>query len=56
MSKKRTIFQMEIERITAILDHVNGLSLSEIRVIIKSKQDKVELSNKEAKLFLVKQL
>ena len=47
---------MEIERITAILDHVNGLSLTEIRDIIKSKQGKVEWSNKEVKLFLVKQL
>ena len=56
VSKERTTFQMEIERIKDILDHGNGLTRSEIRDIINSKQDEVEISNKEVKLFLMKQL
>ena len=47
---------MEIEGIKDILDQGNGLTLSEIRDFINSKQDKVEISNKEVKLFLIKQL
>ena len=47
---------MEIERIKAILDQGNGLTFSEIRDIINSKQDKVEVSNKVAKFFLMEQL
>ena len=46
---------MEIERIKFILDQGNGLTLSEIRDIIYSKQDEVEISNKEVKLFLMEQ-
>ena len=55
MSKKRATFQMELDRIIAILDHRNELILNEIRVTIKSKQDEVEISNREVKLFLMEQ-
>ena len=47
---------MQIERITAIVDQVNGLNLSEIRDIINGKQGEVQISNKEVKLFLIEQL
>ena len=56
LSKKWATFQMEIERIKAILDQGNGLTFSEIRDIINSKQDKVEVSNKVVKFFLMEQL
>ena len=55
--KKRANFQMEIERITAILDQGGWkLILSEIRDIINSKREEVEISNKEVKLLLMEQL
>ena len=48
---------MEIERITAILDQGGWkLILSEIRDIINSKREEVEISNKEVKLLLMEQL
>ena len=47
---------MEIERITVILDQRNGLTLIGKRDIISSKQDEVQISNKEVKLFLIEQL
>ena len=56
VSKKRATFQTEIERMKFILDQGNGLTLSEIRDIINSKQDEVEISNKVVKLFLMEQL
>ena len=55
VSKKRTTFQTELDRITAILDHRNELILNEIRVTINSKQDEVEISNWEVELFLMEQ-
>ena len=56
MLKKRATFQIEIERIKHILDQGNGLTLSEIKDILNSKLDEVEISNKEIKLFLTEQL
>ena len=47
---------MKIERIKSVLFQGNGLILSEIRDIANSKQDEVEISNKEVKLFLMEQL
>ena len=46
---------MELDRIIAILDHRNELILNEIRVTIKSKQDEVEISNREVEFFLMEQ-
>ena len=56
VSKKRATFKIEIERIKVILDQGSGLTLSEIGDIINRKQREVEVSNKEVKLFLMKQL
>ena len=58
--KKRTTFQMEIERVATIIDQENGLTPFEIREIKTkqdkqdkarqySKQDKIEISNIEVK-------
>ena len=47
--------QTELDRITGILDHRNELILNEIRVTIKSKQDEVEISNREVEFFLMEQ-
>ena len=58
--KKRTTFQMEIERVATIIDQENGLTPTEIREIKTkqdkqdkarhySKQDKIEISNIEVK-------
>ena len=56
VSNKRATFQIETERIKPILGWGNRLTLSEIRDIINTKQDKAEISNKEVKLFLMEQL
>ena len=47
---------METERIRSILDQGNGLTLSEIRDIMNSKQDELEISNKEIKHSIMEQL
>ena len=47
---------MEIERTKFILEQGNRLTLNEIRDITNSKQDEVEISNKDFGLFLMKQL
>ena len=56
VSKKRSTFQMETGRIRSILDQGNGITLSEISDILNSKQDELEMSNKEVKLSLMEQL
>ena len=56
VSNKWATFQMETERIRSILDQGNGLTLSEIRDIMNSKQDELEISNKEIKHSLMEQL
>ena len=47
---------METGRIRSILDQGNGITLSEISDILNSKQDELEMSNKEVKLSLMEQL
>ena len=47
---------MEIERTKFILEQGNRLTLNEIRDITNSKQDEVEISNKDFGLFLMGQL
>ena len=47
---------MEIERTKFILEQGNRLTLNEIRDITNSKQDEVEISNKDFGLFLMEQL
>ena len=47
---------MEIERTKFILEQGNRLTLNEIRAITNSKQDEVEISNKDFGLFLMEQL
>ena len=56
VSKKRATFQMEIERTKFILEQGNRLTLNEIRDITNSKQDEVEISNKDFGLFPMEQL
>ena len=47
---------MEIERTKFILEQGNRLTLNEIRDITNSKQDEVEISNKDFGLFLMEHL
>ena len=47
---------METGRIRSILDQGNGITLSEISDILNSKQDELEMSNKEVKVSLMEQL
>ena len=47
---------MEIGRIRSILDQGNGITLTEISDILNSKQDELEMSNKEVKVSLMEQL
>ena len=47
---------MEIERVAVILDQKNGLTPTEIREFMNSKQDKFAISKIEIKVFLTERL